>query len=108
LSLSLGSLNAASWSADQGRKALCLTKGVTSPFAHAMKVHFLIQRVNEESKIVMSELHDVYDKKKKKRAFRMDQRQDVLTRIMLDDYNIGTFCKLASGVAETVLCNKIE
>jgi hypothetical protein len=32
LSLSPGSVNAASWSADQRRKALCPTKGVTSPF----------------------------------------------------------------------------
>ena len=49
----------------------------------------------------MSELHDIYDKNN--RAFRMDQRQDALTRIMLDDCNIGASCKLASGVAETVL-----
>jgi len=52
----------------------------------------------------MGDLHDIYDRKKGW-AFGTDQRQDTLTRIMLDDCDFGAFCKLASGIAETVLWN---
>jgi Mg2+/Co2+ transporter CorC len=52
--------------------------------------------------IVVGDLHDIYDQKKIGRLKRT-QGIDALTRIMLDDCNFGTFCKLTSGVAETVL-----
>jgi hypothetical protein len=52
--------------------------------------------------IVMRDLHDIYDKKKVEGLGRT-QGKDTLTRVMLDDCNFGAFCKLASGVTETVL-----
>ena len=52
--------------------------------------------------IVTGDLHDVYGKKKKVGHLGQNPGQDTLTRIMLDDGNLGVFRKLPSGVAETV------
>jgi hypothetical protein len=61
--LSLVSSDAASWSADQWRKALCLTKGATSP-VHAGHRNTLVDAAGRVCdtilKIVMSNLHDIY------------------------------------------------
>ena len=42
---SRGSTNAASWSADHRKNALCPTNGATSPFAVPIEMHLLIRRV---------------------------------------------------------------
>lgn len=57
--------------------------------------------------IMMGNLHDIYDNKKCWAA-GTDPRQDTLTRIMLDDCYFGAFCKLASGVTETVLETQLK
>lgn len=48
LQSSPSSSNAASWIADHLKKALCPTKGATSPFAHPIEIHLLIRRVKWE------------------------------------------------------------
>ena len=52
--------------------------------------------------IVMGDLHDIYDQRKN--LENLDGREARHSpEIMLDDCHFGAFCKLASGVAETVM-----